>query len=349
MINLFRNFINNIFTILKLKKKDKLRSFPIDILKKVYCWRRGFLPESYVIYNFKNNDSNQYLSDFSRASKSSKINGTYSAVIDYKHLFAKHFKYNKIHIPLFYIDNGIIMEYDSGVVVEISKISNYLKNTGDLVIKPSGGGGGTDIVFLSFKESNWIYDGQLKTEKECENILLNLKKTLVYNKAIQSGFASKVNPDTLNTIRILTMIDPENNEVFIASAIFRCGTERSNGVDNWSRGGLSAKIDIDSGKMNKAVSFPYNGNLKWYNKHPNSQFKIEGFIIPQWEKIKQEILEVSKQHFYIPYIGWDVVPDGEDYFILEANSNCDVNLLQVHEPLLKHPRIRAFYEYYKVI
>jgi hypothetical protein len=49
---------------------------------------------------------------------------------------------------------------------------------------------------------------------------------------------------------------------------------------------------------------------------------------------------------YIPYIGWDVVITETGFRVIEGNANSDVDLLQVHKPLLVDPKIREFYRSY---
>ena len=51
----------------------------------------------------------------------------------------------------------------------------------------------------------------------------------------------------------------------------------------------------------------------------------------------------------LKYIGWDVVITKKGLYIIEANNSTDVELLQVHKPLLINERVRNFYKYYKII
>jgi len=52
---------------------------------------------------------------------------------------------------------------------------------------------------------------------------------------------------------------------------------------------------------------------------------------------------------YLDYIGWDIVPFEEYIIVIEANNHSDVNLLQVHKPLLKNEKIKSFYLYHEII
>lgn len=165
----------------------------------------------------------------------------------------------------------------------------------------------------------------------------------------QTGPLAEVYPNTLNTIRILTMFDHHTNKPFIARAVQRIGTAKSVVVDNFTAGGISVLIDIESGVLGKGAHYPNGDKLIWYSSHPDTDVGFEGLRIDNWEEIKNYVLNLSQQYFYIPYIGWDIVPMEDDFMILEANSNSDVNLLQIHGGLLKDEKVRGFYKKHDVI
>jgi len=120
-------------------------------------------------------------------------------------------------------------------------------------------------------------------------------------------------------------------------------------VDNWTKGGLGAEVDLETGELGEAVTFPRSGKLTWYKNHPSSGSKIEGIVVPHWSHVQSEILDVARSLPFLPYIGWDIVVTENGFKIIEGNNNSDVNLLQVHRPLLLDPRIADFYKKYKVI
>lgn len=153
----------------------------------------------------------------------------------------------------------------------------------------------------------------------------------------------------MNTIRILTALSTDGKIEFV-SAVFRSGANNNVRVDNWSNGGLSCNINLITGVLGKGVTFPdRSGRLVWHSTHPNSGFKLENFVIPMWDKIISDIEQLAQSLIFLPYIGWDIVPMENNYLILEANSNSDLNLLQVHGSLLRTERIRQFYSSHKLI
>jgi len=336
-----------LLAIRKLWSKDRKRTFTVSLRNRFPCWKAGFLPESYVIYGFSENRRDHYLSDFARIIKTVHVHSR-SSVLDDKLIFNDCFNYtNKLISPIAYLNKGLIIDITSGRHIQLRELKERILSK-ECVLKPAGGGGGNGIRFVSFKD-DWNVDGEKKTEEFIDKLVTKASNVLLYPRIWQTGFANEINPNSLNTIRLVTMIDPENGEAFIPIAVFRCGSKQSGQVDNWSNGGFSALIDRETGIISKAAKFPKNGTLKWIDRHPDTNHLITGFQIPGWSIIKSEMLTIAQKNSFLPYVGWDIVPMQEDFLILEGNSNSDVNLLQVHKPLLKDPRVQNFFKYYKVI
>ena len=60
-----------------------------------------------------------------------------------------------------------------------------------------------------------------------------------------------LHPATTNTVRVLTMVDPDDGSAFVARAVQRIGVRASVPVDNWTQGGLSAMVDPASGRLGR--------------------------------------------------------------------------------------------------
>lgn len=129
--------------------------------------------------------------------------------------------------------------------------------------------------------------------------------------------------------------------LFIPIAVYRIGTKQSSPADNWTQGGISALIDIETGRIGKGVIYPRNGKKYFLKNIRKLVQELKGNLIPNWDKIK-ELLNASNKNKYIKYIGWDVVITDEGIKVIEGNCS-DMNLLQVHKPILGDVRVRSFF------
>ncbi|MBS4014231.1 MAG: hypothetical protein KGZ97_10825 [Bacteroidetes bacterium] len=340
MISLKDRFVR-LKNTLRLIRKERKSSVSTSFWQKVFCYSRGFLSESYVIYNFKENNHKDYLSDYRRFVKTPFINTNFGYLIDNKFIFDLYFSNTIKSLGL--INSGLLFAKDE--VKPLTTAINELLSKGcSLVIKPLGGGGGFGILFLKSTPSGNYINDESYSDESLRSKLKDPKGYILYNHFNQLGFSNSFYPQALNTLRVVTMINPKTQEPFIPIAVHRFGTFKSGNVDNWSSGGLSAGIDVDTGKMGKAVAYLRKDKLEWQSVHPDTGKQIEGVVIPNWLKVKEIILQTARKTSMIPYVGWDVVLSNDDVFILEANTNSDVNLLQVHKPLLTIPGVREFFK-----
>jgi len=157
-------------------------------------------------------------------------------------------------------------------------------------------------------------------------------------------------PETTNTVRVWTLVDPDTNEPSVACAVHRFGTPETNPTDNWSRGGLLCACDLETGTLGpgvKDLEFT-GGELRWHSHHPNTGCPLEGVRVPLWEEVREALAGAIRALPLLVYVGWDVVVTDEGFTILEGNNNPDIEV-QVFGGLLKSPRVRRFYEYHKVV
>jgi len=160
-------------------------------------------------------------------------------------------------------------------------------------------------------------------------------------------------PFSTNTIRVVTMVDPETQEPFIAGAYHRIGTKKSSPVDNNFLGGLTCRINLESGTLGPGVA-PYEHapdfkDLVFHSRHPDTDSPIEGEAISRWNEVVQTALIAAYKTSFLLYVGWDMVVTDKGVVIIEGNSHTDIMNFQVHEPLLKQERIRRFFEHYGIL
>lgn len=347
-----RKEIASFYTIAKINyfywKKEFHSKIPVEISTKLKMWRKGFLGESYHIYDLNSKDLSTYLSDKQRI-KSNYINGKYAFVLNNKIVFEQMYK-DLLNIPeTLALVNKVKIFSRNEKVKDVATLVQYIEAKGNVVIKPISGGGGFGVRILKFKDGKLYSNNELTTNEKLANDISKMDEYFISEFIHQGEFSSSLNPATLNSMRIVTAIDPDTNEAFIPIAVQRIGTNKSAPADNWTQGGISAEIDIKTGVMKKGASYPSDGNLVWHKNHPDTGTQIEGMRIPYWDEIKEIIINTANTHPYIKYIGWDVVSTDDGIMVIEANNCTDVNLLQIHRPLLKDKRLKRFYKYYNVI
>lgn len=312
----------------------------------------GFLAESYLIYNLKENDYQKYLSDYQRA-KCRFINGDYSIILNDKLVFENMLK-PYIRTPE---TAAIILKgkfYSMNKDLDISNVENlleYCSGVNKLILKPyRDSDGGRGIFVLSIKNKKIYLNQKEHSIIEFLELVKELNFYMVSEFIYQNDFSNSLYPHSVNTIRILTMTYPDTNEPFLATSVYRIGTDESAPVDNWSSGGISVQIDLSSGELSKGIIFKGTKELKYVNSHPNTNAQIKGEKIPNWYEVKRQVLRTAKQFPYLKYIAWDIILGDDDKIIILEGNNCsDVNLLQAHEPLLVNKDVYDFYKFHKII
>lgn len=317
--------------------------------QRLWCYRRGFLSESYVIYGLNGDaDSNAYLSDFARYVHTPKINGRASILANNK--IATWTLLKSIdaaeHNPILH---GILRQGTyCPVATEAEGVLELLDQKESLVVKDVVGGGGGKVDIMKYDGTGYTRNGEQVSRDRILDIFSGVSDRIITEYVEQAKYAKKIYPKTANTIRILTCFDSERGEAFCPIAVHRFGINTSGGLDNWSQGGLSVAINQDTGELGEAAQFT-DGVVSWHNSHPDTNRKIRGVKIPHWSEIRGKILKYASEMPYLPYIGWDVIVTDDDFKIIELNNHPGNKTLQVHEPLLANDRLRKFYEREDVI
>lgn len=318
----------------------------IPLRTKLWAWRRGFLSESFVMYELDHNNYNEYLTDYTRTVHSGGINGRYREMLADKLLFSFVMARFYEHMPhtYGYIHKGIIRWFPQYASISLE---NVCQHGNGIVLKPIRGGSGAGITFITTRSGVWYVNGKSTTFDDVSMRIGNLHDVLIDQAIEQAEYSSKIFPKTSNSIRLLTMWDVDTDHPFIAAAVHRFGTEKSFPVDNMDAGGLSALIDVESGTMGPCASYPFDGRIHWHDCHPDTALPIAGTDIPHWDHVAQAILDIARAFPNLPYVGWDILLENDAIFkILEANHRPSSQLIQIHRPLLRDPKVRRFYEHH---
>ena len=176
---------------------------------------------------------------------------------------------------------------------------------------------------------SWCGQGIYKSNTDDpKNLLESIKKNgqyLVEEIVEQDSRLSALNSDTVNTIRILSLMNNDGN-VSVPLAAFRIG-RKGYCTDNFHSHGLVAAVDAKTGVV-MTVARDMDGNQ--YLSHPDSGEKIIGFEIPNWSEVLNTVKRCALMVPELRYIGWDVAIGVNGIpLLIEGNSNSGVDVFQV--------------------
>ena len=141
----------------------------------------------------------------------------------------------------------------------------------------------------------------------------------------QAEELARLNPSSINTLRVITMID-RNGEIHIPFANIRIGRANSF-VDNFSTGGVTASIDIETGIVDSRL-YDKKGNT--YTLHPDTGEPVVGFQVPEWEQVLATIKQAAAVVPSLRYVGWDVVVRKDRRIsLIEGNRAAGARMLQL--------------------
>jgi hypothetical protein len=327
----------------------------LKLKTRVWCFIRGFLPYEYVWYDLAHNDYRNYVPARNNYQKRS-LNGAYNTILANKILFEKHIKniingIDKLHVveSIGFIEKGYLQPLHKDIIHgDFCSILPFLENS-DLILKPISGDGGVG-VFLVKKESNYfLFDNRRSGWDELATFLECLDDYLIQEKFVQHGFSNEIYAGSVNTMRIATLINPLTMQPFIAYAVHRFGSIMSGNIDNISRGGIAAMIDIKDGKLTEGQCFSFEGKKELYKLHPVSLKPIFNEKIPEWGNLTNRLIEMARRMPYFKYVGWDIILSNDELFVLEGNVSPHLDLVQMFKPMKDLKSAWDFFRYYKYI
>ena len=209
--------------------------------------------------------------------------------------------------------------------IDLLNIDTILKNNNISVENDISSGEYTKESLIN--DSGKLYD---KKVKALYDYLIENKLFLIEEPINQHEDMLRLNSSSVNTIRLVTVMNDKDEVSFMASFV-RIGNG-INVVDNFNSGGMTAKVDIDTGRI---IEDAINKEGQIFKEHPLTKTKIEGFMIPCFDKAKEMVVEACKLSKYIRYIGWDVAITKDGPILVEGNQFPGHDIYQVAEKIGK--------------
>lgn len=210
--------------------------------------------------------------------------------------------------------------------VSFESFSRFVSDK-DCIVKPWMGSLGLG-VFLVTKDSE---KDMCKLYEKCR-----INGLMVEERVLSCKEMSEFHPQSLNTIRVMTMYN--EGKFKVVASMFRMGVG-AQVVDNGTAGGILAPIDLNTGVI---IDDGKDKKGHRYVCHPNSGKVIKGFVIPYWDNVLNACKEMAS---FIPkkvFAGWDIcVLETGEIELIEVNSGPNIMGLQTAYGYGLRPRIQS--------
>ncbi len=260
---------------------------------------------------------------------------------------------NKVLFGLFTNSVGVRSGDNFGVIgkcqvlnlrtLENQKLDDFLQElTGRFIFKPVDGQCGEGLFTCDISDGI-CYRNKIKVSKDDFLEYFRSGTYLVQKVVDQHPILKRLHPQSLNTIRLVTIKDINTDEIVVFPSIIRIGTGNSF-VDNTSQGGLAVAVDIDTGQL---------GNYGYYKPefgtktgiHPDSKIEFSSVKIPFFQEAKEKAILLHSLLSDIHSIGWDIAIDEDGPVFIEGNDNWEINGPQICNGPLKELFIKYCFKY----
>lgn len=183
------------------------------------------------------------------------------------------------------------------------------------ISKPAGGSSGYKVEKIKTNSSTNL--------EELYNKHIEQRCFVLEEVIIQHPEMAKLNPNSVNTIRVVTSKTEKGIRPFIVAMRIGAGDAVA---DNLNNGGMACSIDTKTGKINShAITKKIDLT---YDEHPKTKVPLLGFQIPNYDKVIECCLK-AHELLDMDLIGFDIAITKEDCCIVEGNSTPMYDIIQM--------------------
>lgn len=211
-----------------------------------------------------------------------------------------------------YFNEYIKRDYINLRESNIDEFKKFLKGKKIVFAKEPTGEGGHGISKIVVKD----YDA-----KELYNKLTSNNQLLVEEEIIQSNDLNEINPNVVNSFRIITIMDKEG-KVHLVNNALRINQDDAEVIG--CTNDLYFSLN-EEGKINSNVIDDY-GNI--YDKHPLTGKKFSDVKIKGVKEAFDMCIDAHKKIPQVRYIGWDIAFTNKGPVMVEGNEYPGYGLIQ---------------------
>lgn len=277
--------------------------------------RTGCTYKEYLIYKFyeltEAEQEKVFVAKFSR-----KITAKYDVNREFNDML-----YNKEKTNI-YFSKYLRRPWCVNTKITLEEFIEKFAESKRVIYKPLGGNRGRGVE---------AFDVDRENAAAVFNTLVTYPEGVVEQYVVQHPEVSSISPDSVNTLRIVTISSNTQNVTAdgkmkdIAYASIRIGGGGSI-VDNFHSGGMVAAIDLETGII---VTDAADGDGNVFEKHPATGTVIKGFKIPFFQEALDLVNEAIDENKIEGYLGWDVAITEDGPVLIEVNVVPGVVLLSM--------------------
>lgn len=171
---------------------------------------------------------------------------------------------------------------------------------GRVIVKPSLYGDGGKGVRLLTVDHGKLREGDRSFT--WDKLVREYRGNFVVQQVVsQHGSLSVINPDSLNTIRVMTC---RTDKIRVVSSVVRFG-RRGRSVDNLKTGGVAVGLD-GTGKLK---GFAVDKHGQTYEAHPDSGVRFKNKLIPGVDTAQNLVTLLHEKLLYFDLASWDLAID----------------------------------------
>jgi hypothetical protein len=247
------------------------------------------------------------------------LNFNYVALLRDKFLFGQFLASLQFRTPrnIALINGEEITWLDSMQTVPIDQLEQITDMSIDGFCKKLTGIKGEGSFPLRL-DAGRIYVGDV--ESSLNELKGKIDETYLFQERItQHPEMARLNPSSVNTIRLITFNNHGKVDVFCATQ--RIGAHNQP-VDNWASGGIVVGIELETGRLREHGLFkPGKGGR--VEVHPDTGVAFKGYKIPFFEESVQQAVQLHKYLYGIHSIGWDIAITDNGPIFIEGNDDWD--------------------------
>ena len=319
-------------------RKDFRTNKDTTLREKLWAMKHGFISYRLHQYGITPDNWKNYIADFEykwlrhinnkyRHWLEDKITVKY-VCSEYNRFFPEYY----YHISLKNGNNKILpmMDCPAGYTNTYEDIFRLVREKGCLALKPDEGSHGDGFYKFSYEDGQYYLNHAVAEKEAVLAILQDVKNRYLVTEYINMHPEIKrIYDGAVNTIRMIVFKKDGKNPV-IGNAYMRFGSKRTGAVDNMGAGGMYAQIDVETGRFHDAKIIEAN-EIKPCLYHPDTQAKIEGYL-PNWEKVKQDVLDVARSIPQLEYFGFDLALTEDGLKFPEINRFPDYPAIEKYSP-----------------